>query len=234
MSKKNRFSAFFHQQDWGGFLLNFLAVVLGIVITFWGESLISNHKEQKEVRDALILVRDELKDNMASLDSAQVMADQDNRAALYLMQYYDNFEACNRDSMRLYCNLPVSINPVTTSANAMELLKSAGLFQKIPDKTLALDIMRAYNAVDAYKHSFEFYNDKKNRLIDAALQEEAKALFASPHFTAAEMWTALTSTVEGRQFLHEINITVSMGFGHDEYIGYLDQVIGQLDEFIEK
>lgn len=222
----------FDKKDWDGFLLNFLAVVLGIVITFWGESLISNHKEQKDVRDALMLVRDELKDNLTKLDAAQELADQDNRAALYLMQFYGNFEACDPDSMRLYCNMPVSINPVSTSSVALELLKSAALFQKIADKGLALQIMRAYNMVEAHKHNFDFYNDKKERLLQSALQEEAKALFASPHFTAAEMWSALSSTVEGRQFLHEINITVSMGFGHEEYHDYLTEVIGQLEEFL--
>lgn len=62
------------------------------------------------------------------------------------------------------------------------------------------------------------------------MQEQAKALFARTNFSAAEMWTALTSTNDGKQFLHEISISVTYGFGYDEVEEFVNTVIGQIEE----
>ena len=43
----------------GDFFRNFIAVVLGIVITFAGSDLIEERKIRNEVKDALSLVKDE-------------------------------------------------------------------------------------------------------------------------------------------------------------------------------
>ena len=44
----------------GDFFRNFIAVVLGIVITFAGSDLIEERKIRNEVKDALSLVKDEI------------------------------------------------------------------------------------------------------------------------------------------------------------------------------
>lgn len=44
----------------GDFICNFTAVVLGILLTFAGSNLIEEHKKQKELKDALLLVKNEM------------------------------------------------------------------------------------------------------------------------------------------------------------------------------
>ena len=230
--KKNKILAFLCRQDWEGFLMGFISVVLGIVITLGGEAWISSNNVKNDVKDVLQLVRDELSNNIEVMDEIQADLQLENRAALYLMQFYDNFEACDMDSMKLYCNAPLNTLQTKPSQAAFELLKTSALLPKVKDKSLMLNIINAYNTLQLEKDNIDFYFDKKVKLMDLAMQEEAKSVFARQHFTPAEMWSAITSTTEGRQFLHEINISVTFGFGHEETKQYLQQIIAAIDEYI--
>jgi hypothetical protein len=44
----------------GDFFRNLIAVILGIVITFVGSDMITEHNTQKEIKTALLLVKSEL------------------------------------------------------------------------------------------------------------------------------------------------------------------------------
>lgn len=232
--RQNKIIAFWRRQDWEGFLMGFISVVLGIVITFGGEAWISSINEKNNVKEVLMLVCDELNNNIKIMDDVNEALELENRAAVYLMQYYDNFEACDKDSMRLYCNAPLSTLPTKPSQDALELLKTSALLPKVKDKTLMLNIIKAYKALQSETDNIDYYYDKKQKLVDEAMQEEAKAIFAQPHFTPAQMWSAITSTTEGRQFLHEINISVTFGFGHKETKQYLQDVVAEIEEYIKE
>ena len=52
----------------GDFFRNFIAVVLGIVITFAGSDLIEERKIRNEVKDALSLVKDEILLNRETIE----------------------------------------------------------------------------------------------------------------------------------------------------------------------
>lgn len=230
--KHNKILDFCRRQDWEGFLMGFISVVLGIVITFGGEALIAKHNEENDLKDVLVLVRDELQNDVKIMNETNEKLELENRASLYLMKYYDNFEACEWDSMKLYCNAPMNQENPSSSQDALELLKTSSLLQKIKDKNLALDIIKAYKALQVEKDNIDFYNDKKKELLDNAMQEEAKAVFAMPHFTPAQMWGAITSTTDGRKFLREINISVTFGFGHEETKECVEKVIADIDKYI--
>lgn len=233
MSKQNKILEFCRRQDWEGFLMGFISVVLGIVLTFGGEALIARNNEKNDVKNVLILVRDELESNVMIMDETIESIELENRASLYLMKFYDNFEACEWDSMKLYCNAPLNVTSPAISQDALELMKTSALLQKVEDKTLALNIIKAYKSLQIEKENIDFYNDKKKELLDNAMQEEAKAVFAMPHFTPAQMWSAITSTTDGRKFLHEINISASFGFGHKETKEYLEEIIADIEEYID-
>lgn len=225
---------FLRRRNWESFVMNLLAVILGIVITFAGEAWVKEREEHRDVNEALRLVRDELRENRATLCFLDQQTAKEGRAARYLSGYFGCYERCDRDSMVAYCNLPLSTSTAELSDDAMELLKSSSLFQKIEDKELALNIIEAYNMQKTEYNNYRLYYDKKKELVDKASQEEVSALFARTDFTAAEMWNAFSSTNEGRQFLNEISISVQMGFGHPEFTEAVDDVIERLDREIDK
>lgn len=65
-----------NNRDWFGYLMNFVAVCLGIVITFAGQGMINRSAEKKEVKSSLALVKSELQDNLSYIELADsVLAD---------------------------------------------------------------------------------------------------------------------------------------------------------------
>lgn len=224
--------AFCKRQNWEDFAMNFFSVFLGIVLTFGGEAIIDEYREDKEVCEALRLVSNELKDNVQQYDAYIENMQFENRAAIFLMQYYDNYDACDVDTLYKYCNAPLTKFSFDSSEEALELLKTSSLFQKIEDKDLALNIIRVYTLVRSVKESVEFYGEKKVKLIDKAMNEEATKLFARNNFTAQEMWTALTSSDNGRQFVHEVQISTSSALSQEGIKEFLEEVIKQIEEYI--
>lgn len=80
-SNKNR-------RDWFGYLMNFVAVCLGIVITFAGQGLINRHAERNEVKSSLILVKNELQDNLSYIELADSLLTRCSAAAEFLILHY--------------------------------------------------------------------------------------------------------------------------------------------------
>lgn len=226
------FVAFFRRQDWEDFAMKFLAVFLGIVITFAGNAWLNHRKEKKAVHKGLELVCDELQANIEMMDALQASVETEAQAAAYLQQYQGRYGECSEDSMALYCNVPFVMPTIKPSTAALELLKSAALFQNIDDKTVSLAVIQAYNAIEDEKVAFQYYYEKKQKLLDKAMQEEANEVFSRPMFTGAEAWASITSTTEGRQFLNEIIISKKAGFGHKDTKELVSKIIKDVKAYI--
>ena len=97
----------------GDFFRNFIAVVLGIVITFAGSDLIEERKIRNEVKDALSLVKDEI---LLSRETIEELMEQElfeQRGACYLLQYKDSIDKASPDSIEKYGYSPFqSFNPI--------------------------------------------------------------------------------------------------------------------------
>ena len=91
-------------RDWFGYLMNFVAVCLGIVITFAGQGLINRHAEKNEVKSSLILVKNELQDNLSYIDIADSMLANYSAAAQFLIRYEGHYADAPQDSMAVYCH----------------------------------------------------------------------------------------------------------------------------------
>ena len=228
--KRGGILAYLRRQDWGGFILNFLSVVLGIVLTFWGDALIKEHNEKEDVRKTMQLVYDELYDDVQELKSVDKNLQLECDAATYLRQFYGRFTERERDSMIRYCNAPLSAVTFEVSDDALELLKTSALLPKIENKELALKVIGAYHTLSSVENGINFYIEKKKQMLDDARQEQMRAVFAKPHYSAAEMWEAITSTEEGRHFLNEIIVQRKMSLDLTPYIEYVESIIDQIRE----
>lgn len=84
----------------GDFFRNFIAVVLGIVITFAGSDLIEERKIRNEVKDALSLVKDEILLNRETIEELMEQELFEQRGACYLLQYKDSIDKASPDQLR--------------------------------------------------------------------------------------------------------------------------------------
>ncbi len=135
----------FHKFDFVAFIANILAVILGIVITFSIQGVIDKRNEKENVRSALQLVENELKDCRDVLQYHIEKIGLESKAAGYILSHSDNLFDCPEDSL-LYCyNEMVSLCYDTTTSDALDLLKTSSLFQAIGNNDLSVKILRAYN-----------------------------------------------------------------------------------------
>lgn len=194
-----------YNKEWFGYLMNFVAVCLGIIITFAGQGLINRKTERKEVKNSLILVKNELQDNLSYIELADSMLANYSAAAQFLIRYEGRYAEAPEDSLAIYCNIPLTVFEITHSEEALELLKNSNLFTKIKDLDLSLEIIHTYGAIADEMTLVKFYNEHKNNYLDDAMTCKVKDVLARDNITAEQLWTAITDSREGRQFLRELS-----------------------------
>lgn len=90
----------------GDFFRNFIAVILGIIITFIGNDLIQDYNKKREVTQALQLVKSELLFNKEIIEEMRETEILNKKGALYILQFYEKMDEAHRDSLEYYGRLP--------------------------------------------------------------------------------------------------------------------------------
>lgn len=148
----------------GDFFRNFIAVALGIIITFAGSDWIEDRKTQKEIKDTLQLVKAEMQTNRETLQNLIERITLEQKGAKYLLEYKDKMDKIPTDSLNKYANLPLQLTNFTFSNNAMEMLKASGVIQKIENKELSLQILAIYTEIKEVENFFFAYSETKKEL----------------------------------------------------------------------
>lgn len=216
---------------WLNHFLNFLAVCLGIAITFGAQGLIDAKNEREEVASSLMLVRNELEDNITYIQFADSVFASYTEAALFLLRYEDHYEDAPADSMAMYCNIPLTEFEVTYSGEALELLKTSSLFTKIKDMELSLDIIHTYGMISDQMKVVKFIFDRKNKYFDAAFNSQVRDVLAKDTVTADGLWNAMTKSNEGKQFLREL-YRLQVGYDSTPVIENIRTTISRIDSYV--
>ena len=225
----NMNNQFINRENCTSFLLNFLAVVLGIVITFGGESLISHKEEKRNLNNCLELVAIELQNNAEYLHGCDSLMQKEIEAASFLIRHERDYYTAPEDSLRMYCNVPLTLGEAAISGDAFELLKSSGVLTKIRDKKVALDIFSTYNELQEAADFLNLFYEHKVKYLEPAMNDKVKNLLAGDNVTAAGLWSELSASDEGRQFIREIIRFLAV---YDPSGLYAD-VDGTIDEIAE-
>ncbi|WP_455587663.1 hypothetical protein [Bacteroides sp.] len=165
----------------GDFFRNLIAVILGIVITFMGNDMITEHNTQKEVKKALLLVKSELLLNREQINGMGEQVTLEQRGAHYLLNHKGRMKEASQDSLNQYVLLPLQLYSFSIMNDAMEMLKSSALIQKIDDKELAMQIIKTYGGIKTAQECFLFFNATKKEFQDtfAAVPEIKRYLTES-------------------------------------------------------
>ena len=222
-SKKNR--------DWFGYLMNFAAVCLGIVITFAGQGIINRHAEKNEVKRSLLLVKNELQDNISYIEYSDSVLALFSDAAEFLIRYEGRYAQAPADSMAAYCNVPLTIFEISHADDALELLKTSSLFTKIKDQGLSLEIIHTYGAIADEMMVVKFYNDHKSNYFEEAMTGKVKEVLSQDNITAEQLWNAITASKEGKQFLREL-CRLQMAHDSSSVKATIANTIASIDRYI--
>ena len=190
--------------DWASFFSNILAVVLGIFITFGIQELIDRKEAKENVRSALELVREELANNRTNLQEVTDILASEKEAAEYFRANLNNILTDDADSLLARHTVLCSEYFITITDDALELLKSSSLFQKMNDNTLALNIIQAYDYLEASSQTFNAHEKYKIDLCEeantipmkqAALNSSSQ-VFLRKFYSSGEGGYLLQATIE--------------------------------------
>ena len=190
--------------DWGGFVMNFLAVVLGIGITFGGEEIISSIHQKNEARENLKLLAEELHENMKNIHIADSVMKMDSRVGDFMERYEGKYQSAPKDSMQVYTSALFMMHEISPVTDVFELLKSANVFIEIDDKDLSVDIMRAYDSLKDLLTLFNYYNKDKQKYVEGCNDEDVQKLVATGKNDPASIMGVVSSKPSGRMWFHEL------------------------------
>ena len=223
----------FNKENLISFILNFLAVVLGIVITFGGESIISHKEEKDNLNNCLELVSSELQNDRDCLSYCDTLVRREIEAASFLVKYEENYSDAPTDSLYAFANIPLIIEKINVYTDAFELLKNSGVLTKIRDKKLALQIFQTYDSLNDIVTYLTAFYDHKTKYLEPALNDNVKLILARDNVSAVDFWSAVTATTEGQQFLLEVLRFLS-SYDPSEVYGMVDNTIGLIQSYTGK
>ena len=153
---------------WKSFFSELVAVILGIVITFAGQGAIDRAHSRKEVRSALQLVRTELISNRQDIVDLREILEQVQESAQYLadnpaqLKNIDRLDSTTLSTVTYHQGMVLAEVSVTLPHDALELLKTSSIFQKIGDNSLSMKIIRAYDSCSQMAISVDRHIAERN------------------------------------------------------------------------
>lgn len=155
---------------WGDSLRQFLVVTAGIVVTFIGSDLISNHSTDKEIRSTMSLIIKELQSNNRDLAIFNEKHTKDRIIARYLVDSKFDVSRIPLDTLHKYKSFISQLSSFNYSEDALDVLKGSSLMQKIADKDMLLNLIETYQGFEnAHNSVAEYYELKKSVIIPISL-----------------------------------------------------------------
>lgn len=224
------------EYKFGDFFRNFIAVLLGILITFVGNDWIEARSTRNEIKKTLQLIESELLLNRDGIRNMGETVALNQRAANYIFENKNKVKSIPCDSVRKYLSPLFQWDVYTLTDDAMEMFKASGLIQKVQDKELVLNIIKAYGTVKVAETYYGVYADHKNQALEK-FQENADVKAATYRQIRRQEKTSdfggfmdehlrlLAGEPEGLEFL----ITIANTQSSQNYMYY----IGEIDRTIE-
>ena len=166
-------------ESWKSFIIQSLSVILGIFITFAIQGMIDRAHDRKEVKSALWLVRTELTSNLEDISTLSTFLKQERASAQYLLDNRLNLESCPQDSLDYHSGIILADVSATISKDALELLKSSSLFQKLGNSVLSMKIIRAYESGQLAVDMVNRHIADRNARFENSINEGNASKFAS-------------------------------------------------------
>ena len=184
---------------WKSFFSELVAVILGIVITFAGQGVIDRAHNRKEVRSALQLVRTELVSNRQDIAELRDVLEQVQQSAHYLnanpelLENVHRLDSATLNKVTYHQGMVFAEVSVTLPHDALELLKTSSLFQKIGDNALSMKSIRAYDCCQVIVESIDRHFIAKNTQTDEDLPKWLVDHSPLPYTDPADIDKAITA-----------------------------------------
>lgn len=151
----------------GEYIRQLSVVTLGVVITFVGSDMISEYNTQQRLKTALQLTKSDLMLKRDDVLDMKKRYDAEVSAAQYLQKYKNRIEEANADTLERCIRLPFQSTRFIFADDAMEMLKTSGLFQQIKNQEIATQLIKTNGIIKGQSYgNFNFYADNKTKQSD--------------------------------------------------------------------
>lgn len=213
----------------GDFVRQIAVVVIGVVITFIGSDLITQNSEKKDIRSTMSLIRDELKSNREKYEDIVAEFREDEALSTLLAEHDLKVRTIPEDSLKQYAFVLGHIRGFSYTQNALDILKSSMLMQKIPDKDLLLQLTEIYEVLNGFKLTMDAYYEMKDQIMTpfnlALTDEQMHRIYEGGY----EAWDIYLANLSVRNF-----VRVAQMYFTPDYVGNvgrrIDKVIQMLEE----
>ena len=218
------------QYKFGDFFRNFIAVILGIIITFIGNDLIQEHNKEREVKQALQLVKSELLLNKGIIEEMMETEIHNKKSALYLLQFQGKMDEAQADSLEYYGYVPFQSRNFLPVTNALEMIK-ASLMQNIKSKELVVQIIQAYAVINNSHLFYEGYSKAKNELIKGFSNRQDYLEFINKPASLKDMWNFILHLTEGLAAIRQLSqVHDSPHLTYSHHLELIDDAIAAIDK----
>lgn len=205
-------------------------IILGLCITYYGDSLVDAYKEREEDKEAIKMVRDELLSNIRELNDMQDYYRMDIRLS-------DSFKASvaagldnvKEDSIGLFKNHHRLYHYWTLKDHAFRMVRESATMQRL-DKSLLTGLFECYEYIDVVEKMGESYREKRfNELllffneVSADGQGEGSVL---------EQWRRIDADVRFRNYI--MTVMPMLSKSSLAVCGYAEGMVLETKEAIEK
>lgn len=209
------------------FLTNFLAVVLGIVITFAVQDRIDKKTEQEDIMAGLNLVRKELDSNITDMLYVQEDLKTISQSAKYYLAHLQDLDSCPADSVNIHWENISSESYLTLPDDALQMLKSTYLYSPRLDRELSLSIVQAYDICDALKRNFNNLEERKLATIEKI---DDYFMLRVPYGSGEVSKQTWASSPQGKKLIR--SVARNNGYWIDGGLHEIRKTIAEIDEYL--
>lgn len=137
------------------------------------------------------------------------MIEREADVAKTMLSTNGDIKSVNKDSLAAYSVMPFRVGFITISSDALELMKSSGLYSKIRPE-LALEISRAYYCAQSMKDVVDQYYVEKSKLVSQMTNDRRAIELMYLEGTPEAMWSYLLSNLYGTALLKAIGGIVNV------------------------
>lgn len=147
------------------YLLQFIVVVMGILITFQGSAWIEKRQQHRQSREILEMVRTELQNNMEELEFCRDLGIRELDGMEFFARHMNDIGKAPRDSINMYISVLGSGHEFSYSSNALEVLKATPASINVIDKELLREIFYCYDRTGSLLKSVNYYYKQKYDIV---------------------------------------------------------------------
>lgn len=167
MKKLNKKSVCAFIRNWrlGDYLRQFSIVAGGVIVTFWGSSLITEHARQKEVRETMRLMAEELRYNRNALQNIKREVNEDIHISSLLHENELDYTRIPADTLYAYSRFFSNLSDFDYRQDALGVLKGSSQMQNISDKRMLQDILQTYHRLEKLRSNIQGYYELKKKVF---------------------------------------------------------------------